>query len=75
MCEDYPCCGHTPQDPCGPQFYDTPADKQALFDQIEAQTDWRATNAGKAIRDNAGTPEFAAGKVIVGFDVRLRYVG
>lgn len=17
MCEDYPCCGHTPQDPCG----------------------------------------------------------
>ena len=24
MCEDYPCCGHTPQDPCEPQWYDAP---------------------------------------------------
>ena len=23
-CEDYPCCGHTPQDPCGKQWYDEP---------------------------------------------------
>jgi hypothetical protein len=23
-CEDYPCCGHTPEDPCGPQEYDRP---------------------------------------------------
>lgn len=23
-CEDYPCCGHTPQDPCEPQWYDQP---------------------------------------------------
>lgn len=23
-CEDYPCCGHTPQDPCEPQWYDAP---------------------------------------------------
>lgn len=23
-CEDYPCCGHTPQDPCDPQPYDAP---------------------------------------------------
>lgn len=23
-CEDYPCCGHTPDDPCGPQPYDAP---------------------------------------------------
>lgn len=23
-CEDYPCCGHTPQDPCQPQWYDQP---------------------------------------------------
>lgn len=23
-CEDYPCCGHTPEDPCGPQWYDKP---------------------------------------------------
>ena len=46
-----------------------------LLDQIEAQTDWRATNAGKDIRENAFTPEFAAGTVVVGFDVRLRYVG
>lgn len=23
-CEDYPCCGHTPDDPCGPQPYDEP---------------------------------------------------
>lgn len=23
-CEDYPCCGHTPQDPCEPQWYDKP---------------------------------------------------
>lgn len=34
MCEDFPCCGHTPQDPCEPQFYDTPAYKQALYDRI-----------------------------------------
>ena len=46
-----------------------------LLDQIEAQTDWRATNAGKPIRDNAFTPEMAAGVVTVGFDVRLRNVG
>jgi len=23
-CEDYPCCGHTPQDPCSRQPYDEP---------------------------------------------------
>jgi hypothetical protein len=23
-CEDYPCCGHTPDDPCLPQYYDAP---------------------------------------------------
>lgn len=46
-----------------------------LIDQIEAQTDWRATNAGKPIRDNAFTPEMAAGTVMVGFGVRLRNVG
>lgn len=23
-CEDYPCCGHTDNDPCGPQWYDAP---------------------------------------------------
>lgn len=23
-CEDYPCCGHTPSDPCDPQPYDAP---------------------------------------------------
>lgn len=23
-CEDYPCCGHTPDDPCAPQEYDAP---------------------------------------------------
>lgn len=23
-CEDYPCCGHTPQDPCSRQEYDAP---------------------------------------------------
>lgn len=23
-CEDYPCCGHTNDDPCGPQWYDAP---------------------------------------------------
>lgn len=23
-CEDFPCCGHTLQDPCGPQWYDAP---------------------------------------------------
>lgn len=23
-CEDYPCCGHTPDDPCSPQPYDAP---------------------------------------------------
>lgn len=24
MCEDYPCCGHTPLDPCDRQWYDEP---------------------------------------------------
>ena len=24
MCEDYPCCGHTPDDPCERQWYDAP---------------------------------------------------
>lgn len=23
-CEDFPCCGHTPQDPCERQWYDEP---------------------------------------------------
>lgn len=23
-CEDYPCCGHTPEDPCERQPYDEP---------------------------------------------------
>lgn len=23
-CEDYPCCGHTPSDPCARQWYDEP---------------------------------------------------
>lgn len=23
-CEDYPCCGHTPEDPCEYQSYDNP---------------------------------------------------
>lgn len=23
-CEDYPCCGHTPSDPCERQWYDEP---------------------------------------------------
>lgn len=23
-CEDYPCCGHTPLDPCTRQWYDHP---------------------------------------------------
>lgn len=23
-CEDYPCCGHTSQDPCDRQWYDEP---------------------------------------------------
>lgn len=23
-CEDFPCCGHTPADPCAPQWYDEP---------------------------------------------------
>lgn len=23
-CEDYPCCGHTPDDPCERQDYDEP---------------------------------------------------
>ena len=23
-CEDYPACGHTPQDPCERQWYDEP---------------------------------------------------
>jgi len=24
MCEDYPCCGHTPSDPCTREWYDEP---------------------------------------------------
>lgn len=24
MCEDFPACGHTSEDPCAPQWYDAP---------------------------------------------------
>jgi hypothetical protein len=24
LCEDYPCCGHTPGNPCTRQWYDEP---------------------------------------------------
>jgi hypothetical protein len=24
LCEDYPCCGHTPDNPCTRQWYDEP---------------------------------------------------
>lgn len=24
MCEDYPCCDHTPDDPCTREWYDEP---------------------------------------------------
>jgi hypothetical protein len=24
QCEDYPCCGHTPENPCERQWYDEP---------------------------------------------------
>ena len=27
-CEDYPCCGHTPADPCEEQWYD----REGAFD-------------------------------------------
>lgn len=30
-CEDYPCCGHTPDDPCTRQWYDTAAGKASLM--------------------------------------------
>ena len=30
-CEDYPCCGHTPADPCEPQWYDTAAGKAQIM--------------------------------------------
>jgi hypothetical protein len=30
-CEDYPCCGHTPDDPCTRQWYDTAAGRQHMM--------------------------------------------
>jgi hypothetical protein len=30
-CEDYPCCGHTPSDPCKRQWYDEPG----AFDKLD----------------------------------------
>jgi hypothetical protein len=46
-CEDYPCCGHTPDDPCAPQdydrpgFYDTsiPGNEHALCDHENGDCD------------------------------------
>lgn len=31
-CEDYPCCGHTPEDPCERQWYDEPGAFDPLID-------------------------------------------
>ncbi len=47
MCEDYPCCGHTPSDPCGvqdydrPGYYDTtvPGNEHALCDHENGECD------------------------------------
>lgn len=33
-CEDYPCCGHTINDPCEPQYYDTAQYKASLYDRM-----------------------------------------
>lgn len=30
-CEDYPCCGHTSEDPCTRQWYDTAAGKDYIW--------------------------------------------
>lgn len=30
-CEDYPACGHTPEDPCEEQWYDTPEGKAHIW--------------------------------------------
>lgn len=46
-CEDYPCCGHTPQDPCErqpydePGYYDTsiPGNEHALCDHEHGECD------------------------------------
>ena len=46
-CEDYPCCGHTPQDPCErqpydePGYYDTsrPGNEHALCDHENGECD------------------------------------
>lgn len=46
-CEDYPCCGHTPDDPCGrqpydePGYYDTsrPGNEHALCDHENGECD------------------------------------
>ena len=35
MCEDYPCCGHTPTDPCDP----TGADAAAYYNRM-SHTDY-----------------------------------
>lgn len=47
LCEDYPCCGHTDQDPCGPQWYDRPdafdttlpGNEHALCNHAEGECD------------------------------------
>lgn len=38
-CEDYPCCGHTPQDPCERQWYDEPGafEGHALCNHAEGE--------------------------------------
>jgi len=44
-CEDYPCCGHTPSDPCErqpydePGYFDTSVNPHALCDHSEGFCD------------------------------------
>jgi len=46
-CEDYPCCGHTDEDPCGPADYDVagyydvsvPGQEHRLCDHANGECD------------------------------------
>lgn len=60
-CEDHPACGHTPQDPCEPQWYDAPGafdtsipgNEHALCDHENGECDvWEDDEEEEEVEDD-----------------------
>lgn len=70
-CEDYPCCGHTPLDPCEPQWYDAPGafdvsrpgNEHALCDHqagiCEVEEPDPDDDDERHARDRSGDPDYS----------------